>query len=184
MRKLVSGLFIALDGVAEAPNRWQFEFDPEMGASMQEVLARGDTVLMGRVTYQDWADYWPTSTDEPFASFINNIPKYVVSTTLDQVAWGNYSNISLIKGNVVDEISRLKQQPGKDILIAGSPTLVESLLQADLLDELILMVHPVVAGTGKRLFKDERPLKRLKLTGGQTTSSGVAILSYEPFKES
>lgn len=178
MRKVVSGLFIALDGVAEAPNLWQFEFDPEMEASMGEQLAGGDCVLLGRVTYQEWVNFWPTSTIEPFATFINTTPKYVVSTTLDKVAWGQYDNITLIKGNLADEINTLKQQPGKNILVSGSPTLVESLLHDGLLDELILLVHPVVAGQGKRLFKDGRPLQRLTLVDAKTTSSGVAILTY------
>lgn len=182
MYSVVSGLFIALDGVAEAPNLWQFEFDEEMGASMNEQLAGGDSVLLGRATYQEWADYWPTSTIEPFASFINTTPKYVVSTTLDKVAWGNLDTITLLKGNLADEINKLKLQPGKNILVSGSPTLVESLLQEDLLDELILLVHPVVAGHGKRLFKDGRPLKRLQLVNATTTSSGVAMLTYHPVK--
>ncbi len=184
MRKLVSGLFVALDGVVEAPNRWQFEFDPEMEASMGEQIARGDTVLLGRVTYQEWADYWPTSTNEPFAHFINTTPKYVVSTTLDKVSWGAYDNVHLVKVNVVEEIKRLKQQAGKDILVAGSPTLVESLLQADLLDELILLVHPLLAGEGKRLFKEGRALKRLKLSDSKATSSGAVILTYQPLRDS
>lgn len=184
MRKVVSGLFIALDGVAESPGEWQFEFDAEMGQSMGEQIARVDAILLGRVTYQEWAEYWPAATrDEDFAGFINTTPKYVVSTTLDAVPWGTYNNATLIKANLADEIARLKQQPGKDILVTGSPTLVESLLHADLLDELILLVHPVVAGKGKRLFKDGRALKRLKLVDARTTSSGVAILTYQPFAE-
>lgn len=183
MRKVVAGLFVALDGVAESPNEWQFEFDDEMGANIAGHMARVDAMLLGRVTYQEWANYWPQSTDEPFATFINTTPKYVVSTTLDEVAWGDFDKPTLIKGNLADEITRLKQQPGKDIQIMGSPGLVESLLQADLLDELALMVHPVVVGKGKRLFKDGRAMKRLKLIEGQTTSSGVAILTYEPFEK-
>ena len=184
MRNVVSGLFVALDGVAESPDQWQFEFDAEMGASMEEQIARADAILLGRVTYQEWAEYWPTATtDESFASFINTTPKYVVSTTLDEVAWGEFDNVTLIKGNLADELARLKQQSGKDILVAGSPSLVESLLQADLLDELILLVHPVVAGQGKRLFKDGRALKRLHLVDASRTSSGVAILTYRPIRD-
>ena len=183
MRQVVSGLFVALDGVAESPDQWQFEFDAEMAASLGEQIARADTILLGRVTYQEWAEYWPTATDEPFASFINTTPKYVVSTTLDQVAWGDFNNVTLIKANLADELARLKQQPGQDILVTGSPTLVESLLHADLLDELILLVHPVVAGQGKRLFKDGRALKRLNLVDATRTSSGVAILTYRPLRD-
>ena len=183
MRKVVSGLFLTLDGVAESPDQWQFEFDAEMGASMGEQIAGADTILLGRVTYQEWADYWPTSTDEPFASFINNTPKYVVSTTLDKVKWGNFDNTRLIKGNLADNVTRLKQQAGKNVLVTGSPTLVESLLYDDLLDELILMVHPVVAGKEKRLFSHGRALKRMKLVEAKTTSSGVVILTYQPSRD-
>ncbi len=176
MRQVVSGLFISLDGVTESPDQWQFDnFDQDMATEMGNHLAKLDTVLLGRVTYQDWAPYWPTSTDEPFASFINNVPKYVASTTLDKVEW---NNSRLIKENPTEAIARLKQQPGKDIGVMGSPTLVRSLLQNDLLDELTLMVHPVVVGHGKRLFQEEANLKRLKLVDSKTTRTGVLIATY------
>lgn len=178
MRKVVSGLFISLDGVTEAPNEWQFDnFDAEMGAAMGAHIAAEDTILLGRVTYQEWAPFWPTSTDEPYASHINNTPKYVVSTTLDRVDW---QNSTLIKGDLAGEIARLKAQPGRNIGVAGSPTLVRSLLQQDLLDELTLMIHPVVVGHGKRLFNGEGDLKQLKLVNEQTTSTGVSLLTYQP----
>src|SRR3712207_4240675 len=129
MRNVVAGLFIALDGVTESPDQWQFDhFDEDMMASMGEHIAAEDTILLGRVTYQEWAPYWPTSTDEPYASHINTTPKYVVSTTLDKVEWGTWDNVRLIKGNLAEEIARLKQQPGKNIGVSGSPTVVESLL--------------------------------------------------------
>lgn len=182
MRKVVSGLFIALDGVAEAPNLWQFEFDEEMGASMNEQTAGVDAILLGRVTYQEWKDYWPNAeSDLDFADFINKTPKYVVSTTLDKVEWGDFNNVTLIKGNLADAITRLKAQGDGKILITGSPTLANSLLQDGLLDELILLIHPVVAGSGKHLFKDGQAMKRLKLVSASTTSSGVAILTYQRF---
>lgn len=178
MRKVVSGLFISLDGVVESPDQWQFDnFDEDMLAEMGAQIGAQDTVLLGRVTYQDWASYWPTATDEPYASFINNTPKVVVSTTLDKVEW---KNSTLVKANLADEIAQLKQQPGKNIGVSGSPTLVRSLLQYDLLDELILMVHPVIVGHGKRLFKDGGDLKRLKLVESKTTRTGVIILFYQP----
>lgn len=178
MRKIVAGLFISLDGVTESPDKWQFDhFDDDMMANMGAHIAAEGTILLGRVTYQEWAPYWPTSTDEPYASHINNTPKYVVSTTLDKVEW---KNSTLIKGNLAEEIAKLKQQPGKNIGVAGSPTLVRSLLQNDLLDELTLMVHPVVAGSGKRLFKDGGDLKRLRLVGSKTTRTGVLIVTYQP----
>ncbi|CAN5534271.1 dihydrofolate reductase family protein [soil metagenome] len=181
MRKVNAGLFITLDGVTESPDKWQYDhFDQEMMASMSAHIAAEDAILLGRVTYQDWAPYWPTSTNEPYASHINNTPKYVVSTTLDQVEWGQWAKPTLLKGNLVQEIAKLKQQPGKNIGVAGSPTLVDSLLQADLLDELILMVHPVIVGSGKHLFKPGGALKRLKLVDSKTTSTGVALLTFQP----
>ncbi|HMN30097.1 MAG TPA: dihydrofolate reductase family protein [Caldilineaceae bacterium] len=181
MRKVISGLFISLDGVTESPDQWQFDhFDEEMMAALSSHIATEDTILLGRVTYQEWAPYWPSSNDEPYASHINNTPKYVVSTTLDKVEWGNYDTVKLIKGNLAQEIARLKAQPGKNIGVSGSPTLARSLLQADLLDELTLMIHPVVAGKGKRLFGDGSELKRLNLVDSKITRTGVAILTYQP----
>ncbi|MGH9941029.1 MAG: dihydrofolate reductase family protein [Pyrinomonadaceae bacterium] len=181
MRKVVAGLFISLDGVTESPDQWQFDhFDAEMMAHMGAHIAAEETILLGRVTYQEWASYWPTSTDEPYASHINNTPKYVVSTTLDKIEW---KNSTLIKGNLAEEIAKLKQQPGKNIGVSGSPTLVESLLQNDLLDELTLMIHPVVVGGGKRLFKDGRALQRLNLVDSKTTRTGVLIVTYQSDKK-
>jgi dihydrofolate reductase len=178
MRKVVAGLYLSLDGVVESPDKWQFDnFDDEVMANMGSQLGQEDAVLLGRVTYQEWAAYWPTSRDEPFASFINNIPKYVVSTTLERVGW---SNSTLVNGSLKEEITRLKGQSGRNIGVAGSPTLVRSLLLDDLLDELTLMIHPVVAGSGKRLFTDGGDVKRLKLVGSQITPTGVAILTYQP----
>lgn len=180
MRKVVSGLFISLDGVVESPEKWQFDhFDAEMAAGLDAVIAAADAALLGRVTYQAWEGYWPNSQAEPFASFINNSPKYVVSKTLREVGW---KNSFLLRGPLAEEITRIKQQPGKNIAVSGSPSLVLSLLENDLLDELTLMVIPVIAGSGKRLFKERGNLKRLRLTGSQISSSGVAILTYQPRK--
>ena len=181
MRKVIAALFISLDGVTEAPNEWQFDhFDADMMEAMESTLADVDTVLMGRITYQEWMNYWPNSTDEPFASFINNTPKVVVSSTLDRVGWGTWDNIRLMRGSVEQEIARLKLQPGKNISIAGSMSLVRSLLQDDLIDELTLMLHPVIAGKGRRLFDDWSDLKRLRLVYSKTTVTGVMILTYQP----
>lgn len=180
MRKVTSGLFISLDGVVEAPYEWQFDlFDQDMDRVMQQWMDGTDTALMGRVTYEDWAGYWASSTDEPFAGWINNIPKYVASTTLQDVSW---QNSTLIRGPLADEIARLKQQPGKDISVCGSPTLVRWLLENDLLDELTLMIHPVVVGHGKRLFYDGGGLKRMALVDSTISGSGVANLVYQPAK--
>jgi dihydrofolate reductase len=183
MRKLVSGLFITLDGVTESPDKWQEHFDEDMGNSLNAHMAEVDTILLGRVTYDEWAPYWPTAGDDQFGVHINNAPKYVVSQTLDKVAWGKFDNVTLIKGNLAESIAKLKQQPGKSISVAGSPSLVRSLIQDDLLDELTLLIHPVVAGKGKRLFNDGNDLKRLKLLNSQATRTGTIIATYEPVKK-
>jgi dihydrofolate reductase len=182
MRKLIASLFISLDGVAEGPDKWQFDvFDEDMGAEMVAQLSEVDTFLLGRVTYEEWKDYWPNATsDLDFANFINNTPKYVASTTLDSVSWGSYDTINLIKGDLTTEINRLKALPGKNISVAGSPGLVRSLIQLGLVDEYIPLIHPVIAGKGKRLFHDGDDLKRLKLVRSKVTGSGVAILTYVP----
>lgn len=181
MRQLNAGLFITLDGVTESPEKWQFDsFDQDMMATMASHIDAEDTILLGRVTYQDWMPYWPTSTHEPYASHINTSAKYVVSTTLEQVEWGNWNNISLIRDNLAETIAQLKQQPGKNMGVAGSPTLVRRLLQANLLDQLTLMIHPVIAGSGKQLFDQATTLRRLKLIESVTTKSGVSVLTYHP----
>jgi len=183
MRKVVAHLIITLDGVVK--------FDAVVDTIMklrdtEEVLgdffpkvAKEDAMLLGRITYQEWADYWPTSTDEPFASHINSVPKHVVSQTLNAVPWGTRNNAVLVKGNLADAITALKRQPGKNIGVHGSPTLAESLLQAGLLDELRLEIYPVVAGIGARLFHDGRAIKHLQLADSKITKNGVAILTYK-----
>ncbi|MEU8800566.1 alpha/beta hydrolase fold domain-containing protein [Spirillospora sp. NPDC048819] len=178
MRKVQAGLFSSVDGVIESPDQWQPGFDEEMGATLARMLDEQDTVLLGRVTYTEWAEYWPTSTDEPFASWINGTQKYVASETLDTVGW---ENSTLIKGPVNDFVARLREKPGGAIGIAGSPTLVRSLLQAGLLDELTLMISPVVAGGGlARLFPEDSPQTGLKLVEAKPTSSGAVIATYGP----
>jgi len=181
MRKVTAGLFMSLDGVVEAPNEWQFAFDDEMGAAMSRMLEQQDAVLLGRVTYAEWAGYWPTSTDEPFASWINRTPKYVASTTLDSV--DDWSNSTLVTGSIGDFVADLRRQQGGTIGTAGSPTLVRSLLDLGLVDELTLLIHPVVAGgRRKKLFTDDTALTRLELIEAQPTSSGVIIASYRPVR--
>jgi len=180
MRKVIAGLFISLDGVVESPEKWHFQyFNDEMLQVVESQMAAADAMLLGRVTYQDFAAYWPGASGEeqPMADYMNATPKYVVSTTLKTADW---QNSTLINGNVAQAITKLKQQPGKDISITGSPTLVRSLLQNDLLDQLVLLVHPVVVGSGKRLFTDGGHLKRLQLVDSKTFSTGVLSLTYEP----
>jgi dihydrofolate reductase len=178
MRKLTAAFFMSLDGVVEAPDTWHFPyFNDEMGAAIGASMAQGDAMLMGRVNYQQWAEFWPNQpADDEFAGFFNTIPKYVVSNTLETATW---NNTTLINGDVAAEIRRLKQQPGKNINMSGSGTLVRWLLANDLLDELHLMVHPIVVGRGQRLFADQHEQKALKLIDSKTFSTGVVYLTYE-----
>lgn len=180
MRKIVAGLFISLDGVVEAPEKWQLPYyNDEMGEAVWSLMAESDTMLLGRVTYQEFASYFPhQSNDERTVEFMNNTPKVVVSSTLDSV--DEWQNSTLLKGDVVEEITKLKQQPGKNIGMSGSGTLVRSLLRDHLLDELYLLVHPIVVGSGKRLFPDGNEQTPLKLVDAKTFSSGVLALTYQP----
>jgi dihydrofolate reductase len=174
MRKIVSGLFISLDGVVEAPDQWHFPyFDDEMGAAVQSMMDASDAMLLGRRSYEEFAAYWPTSTDD-FAGYMNGTPKYVVSNTLTSADW---QNSTLIRGDVVKELARIKEQPGGNLSITGSGTLVASLLREGLLDELHLLLHPIVVGSGKRLFADGAQVP-LKLADSQTFGTGVLNLTY------
>ena len=179
MRKVFAGLFSTIDGVVEAPNEWQPAFDKEMGEALNQMLDGQDAVLLGRVTFTQFAGYWPTSTDEPFASWINKTQKYVASTTLDSV--DNWENSTLIKGSLADFVDELRQQDGGSIGVSGSPTLVRSLIGLGLLDELTLMISPVVAGTGRQhLFPVDAPPASFELVSAQPTSSGTVIATYRP----
>jgi dihydrofolate reductase len=184
MRKVTAGLFVSLDGVVESPERWQLPyFNDEMMEAIGAVMAATDAMLLGRVTYQEFASYWPgvSAEDQPFADHMNNTPKFVVSTTLEEPL--EWQNSTLIKDNVAGEIARLRQQPGKNIGITGSATLVRYLLREDLLDELGLIIHPVVVGAGRRLFEDGGDQKGLKLVEMKTFGSGVVYLTYQPDRE-
>jgi dihydrofolate reductase len=181
MRKVYAGLFSSIDGVVEAPNEWQPAFDEEMGAALGKMLDGQDAVLLGRVTFTEWASYWPTSADEPFASWINSTRKYVASTTLDSVdAW---ENSTLITGPVTDFVAGLREQDGGTIGVGGSPSLVRSLIGAGLLDELTLMISPVVAGGGRgRLFPADAAPAAFELAEATPTSSGALIATYRPVR--
>jgi dihydrofolate reductase len=177
MRKLVATEFVSLDGVIESPEKWSGPFGNEetMKFKVEELLAT-DALLLGRVTYQGFADAWPSRTDDDFADRMNSIAKFVVSTTLEEAEW---NNSTLIKENMVEEVSKLKQQPGQDILIYGSAHLVNSLMEHDLIDEYRLMVFPIVLGQGKRLFGRGSDATTLDLVDTKTTDTGVLILTYE-----
>ena len=179
MRKIVASFFMSLDGVVEAPDQWHFPyFSDEMGAAVGALMAESDAMMMGRVTYDAWAAYWPgkTDKDDPFADFINNIRKYVVSSTLDTAEW---QNSTLVSGDLTEEITKLKRQPGKTIGISGSTNLVRSLMRHGLLDELRLLVHPIVVGKGQRLFEEGLEIP-MKLTSSETFPTGVLSLAYQP----
>ena len=181
MRKIVAGTFLSLDGVMEAPDKWHFPyFDDAMGEVVGAQMADSDTMLLGRVTYQEFASYWPQqSADTPGADFMNGVTKYVVSTTLPNV--DDWQNSTLIDGaNFVAEIERLKALPGKSISVTGSARLVQSLLREHLLDELRLLVHPIVVGGGKRLLEGDTGQHPLKLVNSQTFDTGVLSLTYRP----
>lgn len=183
MRKVVAHQIITLDGVvvfdAVVDSIVKLRDTEEVLADFFAKVAQEDAMLLGRVTYQEWADYWPNSTDEPFASHINSVPKYVVSKKLEMAPWGKIGNATLLKGSLVEEITNLKRQPGRNIGVHGSPTLIESLFQADLLDELRLEIYPVVASSGARLFHEGRSIKQLRLADSKITENGVAILTYK-----
>jgi dihydrofolate reductase len=182
MRKIIAGLFISLDGVVEAPETWQFPyFNDEMGEAVTAQADASDTMLLGRRTYEEFAAFWPNqSSDEPFADVMNKTPKLVASTTLKDVEW---QNSTLIEGDVVESLKHMKEQPGKAISITGSPTLVRSLLRAGVLDELRLLVHPIVVGHGKRLFEAEEQPIPLRLIEAKTFTTGVQAMTYAPAAE-
>jgi dihydrofolate reductase len=181
MRKVIASELVSLDGVMESPEEWAFSYsNDEMAEANASGMAASDAMLFGRVTYEEFASYWPyqNSADQPFTDYLNSVPKFVVSTTLEEPL--EWQNSTLIKGNVAEEIRELKQQPGKDITILGSGTLVRSLLQDDLLDELGLMVHPIILGSGKRLFEEGGDQKSLELVDSKTFGTGVLYLTYRP----
>ena len=177
MRKVTAGLFYSLDGVVESPNLWQFDsFDAEMGEELGAVISRVDTVLLGRVGYQEWSGYWPSaSTDDPFGAFINPVKKFVASRTLTgDLEW----NSKLMDAPLTEFVTALKQTEGGEISVMASISLVRQLLFAGLLDSLTVMMHPVIAGQGRHLFEPTDPVTRLTLQNSRVTSAGNTILSY------
>jgi len=178
MRKVTAHLFHSVDGVVEAPNLWQFDqFDDELGAAMADSIAAVGTVLLGRVSYEEWASYWPNAeADDGFASFINPVEKLVVSRTLTgHLEW---ENSRLLGGELLASVAELRDGVGDDIAVNGSISVVRQLLFAGLLDALTLTTHPVVAGSGRRLFEPGDPQTRLTLLASSTTSKGNTIATY------
>lgn len=179
MRKIVVTEFMSLDGVVEEP-AWTFPYwNDEIADFKNQESSASDALLLGRVTYQGFAAVWPESEDEG-ADYFNNVRKYVVSKSLEEPL--EWNNSELIKDNIFEGIIELKQQTGKDITVHGSPTLVQTLMQHDLVDRYRLLVYPVVVGGGKRLFEESIPAS-LKLLESQSFSSGVVALVYEPERQ-
>ena len=178
MRLRVSEI-LSLDGVMEAPDHWVFPYmDQEIGEYVMTVLQETDAMLFGRKTYQEMAAAWPERSGA-MADIFNGVPKYVVSTTLSDLAW---NNSHLITGNIVEEVAKLKAQPGRVMLINGSAELVRFLTQHHLIDEYILTVAPLVLLTGKRLFQAGME-GQLQLLDSRAHKTGIVRLNYQPIKQ-
>jgi dihydrofolate reductase len=188
MGRIVVTEFVSLDGVMEDPGGaedfeyggWTFEIDRGEGDQFKlDETVGSEALLLGRVTYEVFAEAWP-SREGDFADKFNSMPKYVVSSTLDKPGW---NNSTVLEGDVPAAVSKLRQEQAGDIVVHGSAQLVQTLVENDLVDELRLMVFPVVLGKGKRLFGDTSAKKRLRLVDSRTVGDGVAILIYEPARD-
>ena len=185
--------FLSVDGVMQGPGSpdedrsegfdrggWLVPlFDEATGQFITEVFDKADAFLLGRRTYEIFAGYWPkvTDTDDPVASRLNDLPKYVVSTRLRSADW---HNSTVVKGDIPAEVAKLKQMPGRELQVHGSGTLAQTLLENDLVDEWRLLVFPVIVGAGRRLFPDAGVATGLRLVESRMTDSGVAIHVYQP----
>jgi dihydrofolate reductase len=191
MRKIVVFMSLTLDGVMQAPGRpdedrrggfehggWAMTYaDPVMGRVAGESMATTDGILLGRRTFEDFYAVWPNRTDNPFTEVLNNTAKYVASTTLKEpLPW---MNSTLLKGDAVEAVAKLKEQAGKAIVVLGSGELLQSLMRCNLIDEYVLQIHPLILGSGRRLFTDTGSRAALKLIDTKTTSTGVVIATYQ-----
>jgi dihydrofolate reductase len=190
---LIVNEFLTLDGVMQAPGAsdedrsvgfehggWQLPYlDEAAGKAIAEGMTTAGGFLLGRRTYELFAGFWPSQPDDdPIAATLNNLPKYVASTTLQEpLAW---RNATLLQGDVAEAVATLKQQPGKDLHVIGSGELAQTLMRHDLVDEYRLMLHPLVLGSGRRLFRDGNPRAALRLVDSTTTTTGVLMLTYRP----
>jgi dihydrofolate reductase len=184
---------VTLDGVMQAPGRpdedrrggfthggWAQPYaDPVMGSVAGEGMAKTGGLLLGRRTYEDFYSFWPNQTDDnPFTNVLNDTQKYVASTTLEEpLPW---ANSTLLKGDATEAVAGFKEQEGKDLVVLGSGELVRSLMERNLIDEYVLLIHPLVLGSGRRLFPDGSPTTVLRLADSKTTSTGVVIATYAP----
>lgn len=191
MRKVVVFTSVTLDGVMQAPGRpdedprggfthggWAQPYnDPVMGAVAAEGMANTGPILLGRRTYQDFHSFWPHQTDNPFTEVLDNSQKYVASTTLSEpLPW---QNSTLLEGDAAEAVAGLKRQPGKDMVVLGSGELVQSLMRRTLVDQYVLLIHPLVLGSGRRLFPDDGAPASLRLVDSKTTTTGVVIATYQ-----
>jgi dihydrofolate reductase len=189
MGRIVVSEFVSLDGVIEAPGGgedyrhggWSFEIDrgPEGDRFKLDETIQAEALLLGRVTYEGFAAAWPTMQGE-FADKFNSMPKYVISSTLEQPEW---NNTTVLGGDLVDEVSKLRESVSGDVVVHGSARLVQGLLEHDLVDELRLMVYPVVLGSGKRLFGKTTDKTRVRLTDTQLVGDGIVIHTYESVRD-
>jgi dihydrofolate reductase len=192
MRNLVVIDFLSLDGVMQAPGQpeedteggfkhggWAVPYHDEgLAESVAASMAATDAYLFGRKTYENFAAYWPTAPREiPFTDHLNNTAKYVVSKSLKKTEW---NNTSVLDGDVVEEVRKLKGQPGKRIAVLGSGELVQTLMKNDLVDEYFLTVYPILLGAGKKLFRGNNQLLKLELVDSTTTNTGGVVLTYRP----
>jgi dihydrofolate reductase len=183
MSKIIAGLFMSLDGVVEAPDQWHFPyFNDEMGAAVDASLGHADTMLFGRKTYDSFAGAWPErestgGQDAPFAKKLGDARKIVVSSQPLELTW---RNSELLRGDLVEAVTALKNEAGGDIAMSGSVSVVRQLLAAGLLDELHLLMHPIAVRQGMRLFDEGEPRIPLALLSSQTFKTGVLNLVYAP----
>jgi dihydrofolate reductase len=192
MNRVVVTNHLTLDGVMQAPGRpdedrrdgfehggWSPPYaDSVMGSVMAEGMSNGGAMLLGRRTYEDFADFWPNQKDNPFTEVLNNAQKYVASTTLQEpLGW---SNSTLLEGDAVAAVATLKEESDTDLVVLGSGELVQSLMRYNLVDEFLLMIHPLVLGSGRRLFTDGGAYTALRLVDAKTTTTGVVIATYQP----
>ena len=178
MRKLFWQMMVSLDGFMEGPNReldWHVA-DEDFNRYVADMLNSIDAILLGRVTYQLFADYWPTSTDRE-APAMNELPKIVFSRTLEKLEW---RNSRLVRENVAEEVAKLKRQPGKDIALFGSADLASTFMRLGLIDEYRILVNPIVLGAGNPMFKNVKDRTTVKLQKTETFGSGVVVLNYQP----
>lgn len=191
MRKVVVFNNLTLDGVIQSPGRheedqrgdfqdggWAAPYGAMQSSEAAESMSSFGSLLLGRRTYEVLYDYWPKQTGNPFTQILTNMPKYVVSKTLKEpLPW---ANSTLLKGNLAEAISALKAQPGDDLVVMGSGELIQSLMKLSLIDRYVLLIHPLVLGTGRRLFVDEGTLAKLQLVSAKATANGVVVVTYQP----